>query len=307
MKIAVVTNKLDRQGNITNGVRVYRAFTRLKHDASLIGHDDIYQDNIKKADIILFMGTAIYPENLNQFKHIYDLKKSDAVMALWYFDACNPNSNYGGSAEKHARIKSVIEYLDFLFTTDHTHPWENDAKNYYHLLQGVDETEFQKEQYYKNKIHQVVYAGGLGGIFNYRDLEINEIKKKFTTDIYSQRIGRRIYGDSMVAAYHGANVAYVPDPPPGLSNRYWSNRIYIATATGTPCVVGYAEKLGEHFKDNEEVLYFKNNNELIEKIEYLVNNDIIAERIGKAGRKRTLQDHTYMKRAEKMIKIINSD
>jgi len=307
MKIAIITNKLDRQGNITNGVRVHRAFSRLGHEASLVGHDDIYDGDVKKADLIIFMGTAIYPENLNQFKHVCELKNKGAITALWYFDACNPLSNYGGSAEKHRRINGVLNYIDYLFTTDHTYPWENEAKNYHHLLQGIDETEFAKEPDYNKKIYQVIYAGGLGGIFHYRDLEIEEIKKHFTIDIYSQRLGRRVYGGDMVAAYNGAQVAYVPGPPPGLSDKYWSNRVYLATATGAPCVVGYAKELEGHFKDNEEVLYYRNKNELINKIEYLDNNKSEAERIGEAGRKRTLKDHTYQRRVEAMLKIIYGD
>lgn len=308
MKIAVITNKLDRQGNITNGVRVYRAFSRLGHETDLVGHEDIYHENIKKADFILFTGTAIYPENLNQFKYVHELKKQNAITALWYFDACNPKSNYGGSSEKHARIKGVLNCIDFLFTTDHTYPWENKALNYYHLLQGVDEKEFVKTQdYKKEKTHEVIYAGGLGGIFHYRDLEIEEIKKHFNIDIYSQRLGRRIYGEAMIEAYHNTQVAYVPGPPPGLKDKYWSNRVYLATATGTPCVVGYAKGLENHFKDNKEVLYYRNNDELIEKIKYLIDNKDEAEKIGKAGRARALKDHTYTERAGKIIEIISGE
>lgn len=303
MQIAIVTNKLDNQGNITNGVRVYDAFVRLGYDVYFIGHDDTFDNDIRQADLILLMGTAIYPQNLTQVVEISKFKKENAILALWYFDACNPNFDH--CKHKYAAINSIVDHLDWLFTTDFSHPWNFVAKNYRHLMQGVDPLEFKTApNYEKKREFDVIFTGGASGFFQYRGDEIALIKQHFNADIYGRNTGRRVYGREFVKAYRNAKVAYVPKPPPDIKKKYWSNRVYLATATGTPCVVGDTPGIEDHFIPGREILTFRDRDELILQIEYLISNPEQANRIGAAGRQRTLKDHTYEKRVEKMMAAI---
>lgn len=303
MQVAILTNKLDNQGNITNGVRVYHAFMQLRYDVYLVGHDDIFGSDMRRADLILMMGTILYPENVNQVQQLSEIKKDKAMLALWYFDACNPNFEH--CKHKYHALNGILKYLDWLFTTDFSHPWNFKAKNYHHLMQGIAADEFKKEQNYnEEKKHDVIFTGGANGNFAYRGRQIELIKKHFGIDVYGRNTGRRVFGREFVSAYHNAKVAYVPAPPPEVKKKYWSNRVFLAAATGTPCVVGNVPGIENYYIPGREILTFQDNDELIFQIDYLINNPGKAEKIGRAGRERTLKDHTYTKRVEEMMSVV---
>jgi Uncharacterized protein conserved in bacteria len=198
-----------------------------------------------------------------------------------------------------------LKYLDWLFTTDFSHPWNFVAKKYYHLMQGVQANEFTtKQDYSKPKDFDVIFTGGLSGFFKYRGDEVELMKNHFNVDVYSRNTGRRVYGDEFVKAHHNARVVYVPKPPPEINKKYWSNRIFLAAATGTPCVVGDVSGIEDYYIPGREILTFRDDDELIFQVDYLLKNPDRAEKIGKAGRERTLKDHTYAKRIEEMMRAL---
>ena len=70
-------------------------------------------------------------------------------------------------------------------------------------------------------------------------------------------------------------------------------------------LTGDADNLRNYYQDGKEIVIYKDINDLVEKIEYYLEHDEEREAIAKAGSKRTLQDHTYEKRFNKIFKIIN--
>lgn len=304
--IAIVTDKLNNQNKETNGYKFYKAATMSSYGVgtiSLFGHQDKFDIIIKQADIIFMFGTILYPENIHQIEILSKMKKPGAKLVLWYFDACNPDFNH--SKRKFEAIKSIIPYLNWLFTTDHSYLWEKEIKNYYHLLQGVYAPDYEKEpDYDKKRKFDVIFTGGLKGEFDYRQKLLDLIGRKYTIDIYGRNSGRRIYEGDFIEAYQNAKVALVPASPEIVNNQYWSNRIYLATATGTPCIVGYTPGIEKHFAWGKDVLFYENDGEMLTAIEYLINNPKEALKIGKNGRERTLKDHTYKNRFQEILKVI---
>ena len=303
MRIAVITNKFDKQRNITNGVRVHNAFIRAGYNSKLLMHDNVSKGTIGNMDLILLTGTALYTENIYQFEIIKGLKNESAKLAFWFFDLCNPNNDYGGSIAKHNKIKSIVKHLDFLFTTDHSYPWENEVE-YRHIMQGVDEHEFMQEYKYNTpKEFDIIYAGGTTGCFEYRGHQLSLLSTKYKMDIYGQSVGRRIYGNGLIEAFNNSKIAYVPGPPPGITGDYWSNRIYIATATGIPCLVGHSDGIEKHFS-NKEIVTFKGESDMMDKAKYLLEHDKERNAIGKAGKSRTIRCHKYQDRVIDIVGIV---
>ena len=58
----------------------------------------------------------------------------------------------------------------------------------------------------------------------------------------------------------------------------------------------YTDKLENYYVDGKEIAIFKNERELIQKIEYYLNEEKERTSIADAGYKRTMKEHTYEKR-----------
>ncbi|MHA1381747.1 MAG: glycosyltransferase family protein, partial [Candidatus Helarchaeota archaeon] len=61
-------------------------------------------------------------------------------------------------------------------------------------------------------------------------------------------------------------------------------------------IVNYSDELTEFYEPNKEVIVFKDEQELVDKIKYYLSNEDEAEKIRIAGYKRALKCHTYQKR-----------
>ena len=84
-------------------------------------------------------------------------------------------------------------------------------------------------------------------------------------------------------------------------------RMFEATGSGALLVTEDMVNLEQLFSPNGEVVVYKSNSEAANLIEYYLRNDSELEKIATSGQKRTLKEHTYMKRIERLIEIIESD
>lgn len=83
-------------------------------------------------------------------------------------------------------------------------------------------------------------------------------------------------------------------------------RLYEATGVGTCLVTDWKKNLGGLFDIDREVVAYKNNGELIDKLRYLHEHPQECKKIAEAGQRRTLLDHTYALRIPEIIKIIET-
>ena len=70
-------------------------------------------------------------------------------------------------------------------------------------------------------------------------------------------------------------------------------RTFEATGAGTCLLNENAHNIGTLFTPNKEIMTYNNEEELIEKIKFLLANKHKAQRIAQAGQKRTLKEHTF--------------
>jgi len=63
----------------------------------------------------------------------------------------------------------------------------------------------------------------------------------------------------------------------------------------------------DFYKENEEISCFSDEDELIEKIDYFLSHDEEREKIRLKGYQKALREHTWEKRAEKIIKTIKDN
>jgi len=307
MKIVCVTNALDAHHNKANGVRVCEALRSLGHEAIRLDHfQAIKRERLAGADLILAFGTLLSAERKTSglFDTIRKAKPSGAPFAFWYFDLVHPKML--NSPWKYPALIKIVPMLDWLITTDHSHPWENHAKRYLHLFQGVDPADFdfpvappEPRQW------DVIFTGGFDGVFAERLKAIRYLRAKgISVADFGRSSKHRIFGKDFFDAHQRARIVFVPKPPMPARNGYWSNRVFLAAATGTPCAVGYTENIERFYEPEREAVFFNTLESLAQKIFWLKADPIERERIGSAGRARTMLDHTYAKRAASLLEAI---
>ena len=81
-------------------------------------------------------------------------------------------------------------------------------------------------------------------------------------------------------------------------------REFEAPMCGALYCTGYMDELAEMFEPDKEVLMYRNQHELLDKVHYYLAYPAQAERIRKAGHLRALRDHTYQNRFKSLFQQI---
>ena len=81
-------------------------------------------------------------------------------------------------------------------------------------------------------------------------------------------------------------------------------RPFEIAACGGFCISGYADDFDSYYKENEEMIFYRATDDLIEKTRYYLAHDVERERIAQAGYERTLKEHTCEKRFGDIFKAI---
>lgn len=82
-------------------------------------------------------------------------------------------------------------------------------------------------------------------------------------------------------------------------------RLYEATGVGTMLITDWKENLHEMFELDKEVVTYKSADECAEHIKYYLEHDKEREAISRAGQERTLKEHTYFQRMERLVEIVS--
>lgn len=83
-------------------------------------------------------------------------------------------------------------------------------------------------------------------------------------------------------------------------------RMFEATGMGTLLVTDDKDNLGEYFEKNREVLAYRSIPECVELIRHALKHPEERDRIARAGRERTLREHTYRHRMRELVDIVSS-
>ena len=95
------------------------------------------------------------------------------------------------------------------------------------------------------------------------------------------------------------------DPSKGIV-RHLHLREFEAPMCGALYCTEYSAELAEMFEPDEEVLVYKDEEELTDKIRFYLKESKAAEKIRAQGHQRALKDHTYHKRFETLFRKIGT-
>ena len=187
-------------------------------------------------------------------------------------------------------------------------------------LPYVFEPEISKKIGNKKRKYDCVFVGAISASSDKYPL-LEELAKKVNINFWGHLQRPIAKSSSMLAKYHGeawgkdmfrvlAQAKIVVNCHTKRVGKYFESpyannvRLYEATGMGAFLLTDAKENLRELFEPGKEVETYNSSEELLGKINYYLEHDKERERIARAGQKRTLKDHTYSKRAERMLKAL---
>ncbi|WP_342421414.1 glycosyltransferase [Paenibacillus sp. FSL E2-0178] len=87
----------------------------------------------------------------------------------------------------------------------------------------------------------------------------------------------------------------------GIIAKSINNRTFDAASCEAFQLTDYKEELECNFKDGEEVISFRDKEDLLKKIDYYMTNGEERDHIAKAARKRVLESHTFQHRIHQLL------
>ena len=313
LKILHITNFNERHDGrlfYNTGRRINNGFIRLNHSVLEFSDRDIvsYYRNLKDLNgskklnekllsvisnylpDILVLGHAdlIKIETLNYIKKNYPNIK----IVQWFLDRMDSNW-----INNKRRFLDKIDLLDISFcTTDPTSLNFNKKHNIFYMPNPVDES-FETLENYKNKIYSndVFFAMSHGvhrgvlkkGKFDERELFINKLIKltpNIRFDLYGMNNIQPIWADDYRIAISKSKIGL--NLSQGKPTKYYSSdRFSQLIGNGLLVMIDEKTKIGNFFNKNEIVEY-KNINDLSEKIIKYSYDDDLRNKIAYNGRKK---------------------
>lgn len=235
---------------------------------------------------------------------------------FWYFDLVefNDPTLARRSMNRAQWMKVVTPQIDLGFCTDgdwvsrhvRLSKLNEEPPKLLRLLQGADvrvtgpgdPTELNEYAIDKNTI-PILFTGISKGGGEGRISFVAEMRERYGNDFVHVRTGchqRKLA--NLIARSH---VVVAPDFP--ITDHYWSNRVYLMAGFAAPLIHPYAETLTEHYS-GQEIAYYRNRTELHDLIGYALRNPKATKKLGRAAFARTMKEHTYIHRCEKLIRIV---
>jgi len=139
---------------------------------------------------------------------------------------------------------------------------------------------YGERTYWLNKVQKFVKKNNLKCLLPLSHGEKMHLDQKAINQIYNQS---------------KINLSFAPKEPPG---RIVNLRTFEICMSGNFQLMQYTPIIADFFEIDEEIVCWKNKNDLINKILYYIENEEEREKIAEKGYKRAVKDHTWTKRFE---------
>jgi spore maturation protein CgeB len=127
---------------------------------------------------------------------------------------------------------------------------------------------------------------------------------------YPAHVHPPISDDELVTLYSRSHISlgilevYDRHDPSRAVKRHLHLREFEAPMSGALYCTGYLDELAEHFELDKEILIYRNQYELLEKVRYYLAHPEEADKVRQAGHARALRDHTYHRRFQSLFQAI---
>jgi spore maturation protein CgeB len=171
----------------------------------------------------------------------------------------------------------------------------------------------------QERIYDVAFVGSFTPYHSAGTKVLEEVAKHVPVHVWGQGIEYLSPLSPLRKNYHGeawglqmykvlAQSKIVINRHISVSDDYANNmRLYEATGMGAMLITDKKKNLNEIFDVNEEIVDYKDANELINKLNYYLKNDQERKKIARFGQRRTLRDHVYLVEIKNLERIIKEN
>lgn len=180
------------------------------------------------------------------------------------------------------------------------------------------ETEILDHLIKKENSLAVVHVGGYGPVHAERNTLLERVTEITPIDFWGYGQNNLSLESKIRKNFHGGswglgmfNILYnskitMTKHIDSVAGDYANNMtLFEATGVGTLLITDEKKNLAELFNVNEEIVTYKDAEDLATKIKYYLAHEDEREKIALAGQRRTLKDHSYKVRVAELITIVN--
>ncbi len=150
-----------------------------------------------------------------------------------------------------------------------------------------------------DKLGDFLYVGNVSGP---RGGFVERLRARLGDRLTVVRAG--VYGRDMAELVH--RHTFVIAPPTVVTDRYWSNRVYVMAGFGATILHPYSSMLEREYHRGEHIVYYKDEAELLQLVDlfssYEVSEDVAAT--GKRALARTCEAFTYRHRVQELLRKV---
>lgn len=284
MKILIIqeNGRHDENRKFRECFNLQRALLRKNIDTVVwgLGHDNFntpFQQIIKEIDVIILL------ENYESNGWVPDLSNIKKLKIFWSIDS---------HLVLMSHLSTVVKNkIDIVLNSIESHQmYFKQSKTFYFPNSYPSDLIYPNEKIEKN-----IFLGFCGSLLNRSEI-LNKLENKFSLkkDIWK-------LGDEMVKTINGYKIHF---------NKTLSNdinyRVFETMGCNTLVLTNETENINTLFKDMENIIIYKNENELFEKLNFLSFNDSLINQISNSGFELVKNNHTYDNRVDVLLKIINN-
>jgi len=168
------------------------------------------------------------------------------------------------------------------------------------LRQGADERKIGPGTSGRVR-HKMVFTGVILGLR--RRQFVKEVSGRYPLHVVGGRgYYDRVHGRDLADLLATYDIAVAPDSP--VTDRYWSNRVYLTLGFGGFLLHPYAADLTKDYEPGSELVMYRNMDEFFELADYYLEHEDERRRIANAGYARTVSNHLYRHRCAELVKMM---
>ena len=304
---------------------IARGFEKMGHKTLMMDVRELDETKIKEfnPDFVLGMDYA-HLINSDAEQIVKDL---NVPVAHFFIDDPNSTFAHSGDLTLYDRLgatKGIVFCWDETFLKD----FKNEA---YYLPTGIDFGVYkQPDPSVKIEKSTILFAGrpltdkreqiiahvvrnfpGMLSIYSYKahfdrsieamlekgflnENEIEEYKKCYKGFLQGEK--------ELAAAYHNCDIVLNITMEQGPASM--NSRVLEALATGTFLLTDYVEDTAKYFEENRDFVFYRNLDDLTEKIRLYLKNPDLRRQVAGNGQKKVEENHTLYNRAEKIIQLM---
>jgi hypothetical protein len=295
MKVLYIGNHDQEASNDDEGAITY-ALSQCGHTVERLrekkGHKAY---RVKDADLVLF----------HKWHDLPMLKNLTCKKVFWYFDLVYwPDPLLAGrNKTRMSWMQDIVPLVDLGFCTDGDWVSRDKTGKLIHLTQGADSRKTGMGIVPEaGKDIDILFTGIAGRGGRGRGDFVDEMQATYGDRF--KHVSHGVHGASLRDLIARSKIVVAPDCP--VTDRYWSNRVYLTLGFGGFLLHPYCEQLAQHYTDGKEIAYYRSRQELHELIAIYLHKPGADDRntIQRQALWRAAAEHTYTHRVQQLMHTV---